>query len=60
MFGIFFLGALYLQRVLGYGPLAIGLSFLPVCVLMGTLVGALLRPPGHPVRRARTLIPGWS
>jgi len=37
MFGIFFLGALYLQRVLGYGPLAIGFAFLPVCILMGTL-----------------------
>jgi len=31
----FFLGSLYLQRVLGYGPLAIGLAFLPVAVVMG-------------------------
>ena len=30
MFGSFFLGALYLQQVLGYGPLEIGLAFLPV------------------------------
>jgi EmrB/QacA subfamily drug resistance transporter len=37
MFGSFFLGALYLQQVLGYGPLQIGLAFLPVTVLMGTL-----------------------
>jgi EmrB/QacA subfamily drug resistance transporter len=37
MFGSFFLGALYLQQVLGYGPLEIGLAFLPVTVLMGTL-----------------------
>ena len=29
MFGMFFLGALYLQRVLGYDPLQIGLAFLP-------------------------------
>jgi len=35
MFGSFFLGALYLQQVLGYGPLEIGLAFLPVTVLMG-------------------------
>ena len=32
-----FLGALYLQQVLGYGPLEIGLAFLPVTVLMGGL-----------------------
>jgi EmrB/QacA subfamily drug resistance transporter len=37
MFGSFFLGALYLQRVLGYDPLKIGTSFLPVSVLMGVL-----------------------
>ena len=37
MFGSFFLGALYLQQVLGYGPLEIGLAFLPVTVLMGGL-----------------------
>src|SRR5205807_2410410 len=29
MFGLFFLGALYLQRVLGYNALEIGLAFLP-------------------------------
>jgi EmrB/QacA subfamily drug resistance transporter len=37
MFGSFFLGSLYLQHVLGYGPLEIGLAFLPVTVLMGTV-----------------------
>jgi EmrB/QacA subfamily drug resistance transporter len=37
MFGLFFLGALYLQRVLGYDALQIGLAFLPVTVIMGTL-----------------------
>ena len=37
MFGAFFLGTLYLQQVLGYGPLEIGLAFLPVTVLMGGL-----------------------
>src|SRR5207244_3895515 len=30
MFGMFFLGALYLRRVLGYDALQIGLAFLPV------------------------------
>jgi EmrB/QacA subfamily drug resistance transporter len=37
MFGVFFLGALYLQRVLHYDALEIGLAFLPVTVIMGTL-----------------------
>jgi EmrB/QacA subfamily drug resistance transporter len=37
MFGMFFLGALYLRRVLGYDALEIGLAFLPVTIAMGTL-----------------------
>jgi EmrB/QacA subfamily drug resistance transporter len=35
MFAWFFLSALYLQRVLGYTPLQIGLAFLPTCLIMG-------------------------
>ena len=37
MFGVFFLGALYVRRVLHYDALQIGLAFFPVTVLMGTL-----------------------
>ena len=37
MFGVFFLGALYLQRILGYDALETGLAFLPVTIVMGTL-----------------------
>jgi EmrB/QacA subfamily drug resistance transporter len=37
MFGMFFLGALYLQRVLGYSALEVGLAFLPTTVVMGGL-----------------------
>ena len=37
MFGMFFLGALYLRRVLGYDALQIGAAFLPVTLAMGTL-----------------------
>ena len=33
-FGFFFLGSLDLERVLGYGPMAIGLAFLPVAAVM--------------------------
>jgi hypothetical protein len=37
MFGMFFLGALYLRIVLGYDALEIGLAFLPVTIVIGTL-----------------------
>jgi EmrB/QacA subfamily drug resistance transporter len=37
MFGMFFLGALYLQRVLGYDSLGTGLAFLPTTIVMGAL-----------------------
>ena len=37
MFGMFFLGSLYLQRVLGYDALKIGFAFLPTTIVMGTL-----------------------
>ncbi|MDX6625253.1 MAG: hypothetical protein QOE56_242 [Solirubrobacterales bacterium] len=37
MFGMFFLGALYLQRVLGFTSLEVGLAFLPVTGLIGIL-----------------------
>ena len=35
MFAWFFLSALYLQLVLGYSPLQVGLSFLPANLIMG-------------------------
>jgi len=37
MFSMFFLGALYLQRVLGYDPFEVGLAFLPSTLVMGTM-----------------------
>jgi fucose permease len=37
MFGMFFLGSLYLRQILRYDPLQIGLAFLPVAVVMGAL-----------------------
>jgi EmrB/QacA subfamily drug resistance transporter len=36
-FGMFFLGALYLQGILGYSPLEVGLAFLPACAVMAWL-----------------------
>ena len=52
MFGVFFLGALYLRRVLGYDALQIGLAFLPVDDRDGHDVDPLLRAAHHPLRRA--------
>ncbi len=37
MFGMFFLGALYLQRILGYDALQVGFAFLPATIVMGTM-----------------------
>jgi EmrB/QacA subfamily drug resistance transporter len=36
-FGMFFMGSLYMERVLHYGPLAIGLAFLPNTLAMAAL-----------------------
>jgi predicted MFS family arabinose efflux permease len=58
MFGMFFLGALYLQRVLGYDALEIGLAFLPATIVMGILS---LRYSERLIMRfgaRRTLLPG--
>ena len=37
MFGMFFLGALYMQRILGYDALDVGLAYLPMTVVMGAM-----------------------
>jgi EmrB/QacA subfamily drug resistance transporter len=37
MFGMFFMGALYLQKVLGYDAIETGLAFLPVSTLIGIM-----------------------
>jgi EmrB/QacA subfamily drug resistance transporter len=37
MFAMFFLSALYLQLVLGYSPLEVGLAFLPANLIMGVM-----------------------
>jgi len=37
IFGMFFLGALWMQRVLGYGAVEVGLAFLPVAIAIAAL-----------------------
>jgi sugar phosphate permease len=58
MFGMFFLGSLYLRRVLGYDALEIGLAYLPATLVIGTLsLGFSARLNTRFGPRA-TLIPG--
>jgi EmrB/QacA subfamily drug resistance transporter len=60
MFGMFFLGSLYMQRVLGYSALQIGLAFLPVALLIGAFsLGVSPRLTMRFGARA-TLIPGLA
>src|SRR6185312_13445121 len=37
LFGMFFLGVLYMQRVLGYDAIETGAAFLPVSITIGVL-----------------------
>jgi len=41
MFGMFFMGTLYLERVLGFDPLEIGFAFLPATIVMGIFSAGL-------------------
>jgi len=58
MFGLFFLGSLYMERVLGYSALEIGLAFLPVTVAMGTLSVRYSEPLIMRFGARGTLVPG--
>jgi EmrB/QacA subfamily drug resistance transporter len=58
MFGMFFLGALYLQRVLHYDALEVGLAFLPTTIVMGTLSLGFSEKLIMRFGPRRTLIPG--
>ena len=58
MFGMFFLGSLYLQRVLGYDALQIGLAFLPATLVMGVLSFRFSEPLIMRFGARRTLLPG--
>ena len=60
MFGTFFMGSLYLEGILHYSPLQIGLAFLPLTLIMGTLS---LRYSERLIMRfgpRRTLVPGMG
>ncbi|MDP9228871.1 MAG: MFS transporter [Actinomycetota bacterium] len=58
MFGVFFLGSLYMERVLGYGPLEIGLAFLPVALGIGILSLGFSERLNMRFGAKATLVPG--
>jgi EmrB/QacA subfamily drug resistance transporter len=58
MFGLFFLGSLYLERVLGYDPLQIGFAFLPATLLMGLLSARYTEPLSTRFGAKRLVIAG--
>ncbi len=58
MFGMFFMGALYLQRILGYSALETGLAFLPSTIVMGTLSIRYSQPLVMRFGARATLLPG--
>jgi EmrB/QacA subfamily drug resistance transporter len=58
MFGMFFLGAVYLQQVLGYGPLQVGLAYLPVALGIGALSLFVTPQLNLKIGPRATLLPG--
>jgi EmrB/QacA subfamily drug resistance transporter len=57
MFGMFFLGALYMQRVLGYDALEVGLAYLPVTLAMGIMSFRFSAPLNTRYGPKATLVP---
>ncbi|HSI80864.1 MAG TPA: DHA2 family efflux MFS transporter permease subunit, partial [Solirubrobacterales bacterium] len=58
LFGVFFLGALFMQRVLAYDAIEIGLAFLPVALSIGALSLGLSARMITRFGARTTLIPG--
>jgi EmrB/QacA subfamily drug resistance transporter len=58
MYGMFFLGALYLQKVLGFDSLEVGLGFIPVTAIIGTLSLGFSAKLNLRFGARATLIPG--
>jgi EmrB/QacA subfamily drug resistance transporter len=58
IFGMFFLGAVYMHRVLGYGPLDVGLAFLPVATGIGVFSLAITPRLNLRFGARASLVPG--
>ncbi len=60
MFGLFFLGALYLQRILGYEPFEVGLAFLPATIVMAAMSFRFTARLNMRFGAKATLLPGMA
>ncbi len=58
MFSVFFFGALYLEKVLGFAPLRTGLAFLPMTIIMASMSLGLTSRLLMRFGPMRLLIPG--
>jgi EmrB/QacA subfamily drug resistance transporter len=58
LFGMFFLGALYMQRVLGYDAIQVGLAFLPVALGIAAMSLGFAARLINRVGAKATLVPG--
>jgi EmrB/QacA subfamily drug resistance transporter len=58
IFGMFFLGAVYMQRVLGYDPIQVGLAYLPVAVSIGAMSLTVTPRLNMRIGPRATLLPG--
>ncbi|HTU96240.1 MAG TPA: MFS transporter [Solirubrobacteraceae bacterium] len=58
IFGMFFLGAVYMQQVLGYDPLQVGLAYLPVALSIGTFSLFVAPRLNMSIGPRATLLPG--
>ena len=60
MFGMFFLGALYLQEILGYDALEVGLAFLPATIVMAAMTFRFTALLNTRFGAKPTLLPGMA
>jgi EmrB/QacA subfamily drug resistance transporter len=60
LFGVFFLGALYLEHVLGYDPIQIGLAFLPLALGIAVMSLGVSAKLIDRVGARRTLAPSMA
>ncbi len=58
IFGMFFLGAVYMQRVLRYDPIQVGLAYLPVALSIGTFSLFVAPRLNMKIGPRATLLPG--
>ena len=60
IFGVFFLGALYMENVLHYDPIEVGLAFLPLALGIAAMSLGLSARLIERIGARRTLVPGMA